>query len=198
VKVSEQIDSRLYAAHTIMLAMAGDIAADLAMHRRSPTRGCLWRMSRAETTAYHEAGHAVMAVATGRYCYRLNIRERAIDGAVVPGSCWSGYLPAAVALVETRAVPDEVVSHDYAALLCGEDDSASVAATIKPIRAKARRILWANFRCLEILARGLLAQETLEQSEIEQICEKHMRLIVATNPAKDSAAVACAAMTPRC
>lgn len=193
----------------VMSALAGAIAVKLARLRPPGRPGWPLHLGGLERTAWHESGHAILDVARGFTCHALSIVP--LTGTPIPcckgenkypqGWALSSAAPAipALDLSKLRPGPTDVrTAADMCLVLYGVSDWRSILARLRPLQAEAEYILFANINCLQVLARRLLREKTLEQAAIMAVCDEHMRLIVKPAAAKQSAAVACEAMTPRC
>jgi hypothetical protein len=177
-------DDFAWAEHTLVILLAGRAAQRLAL--RGSEAGWRRMRRRLELTAFHEAGHGVVAAACGRTVYELTIVPDPFcemgKNLMSGGSCREG-----LSLIDPKP-PSEAT---LATKTTGETDSYRIARmgvmcfaggvspkwklalkVIRQFRKRTEGLLEANWPWVQKLAEELERRKTLNQSEIAAILSR--------------------------
>jgi len=169
---SEFLDQLL--SRRVLVTFAGDAAAKRCLVGGSPG----WRRHRTpvEVTAFHESGHAVLALIVGFTVYGASIVPRedvTEEGAVSLTNGRVQYgLQSSPSAGPPRIVRDSTDAIRLCADLMGKREWPAVLRLARTLRKRSEELVADHWRAITAVANRLLQSRELNQAEIAEFREK--------------------------
>lgn len=172
-------DYRIYCEGRLAVTLAGDLAMRRALQGSAPG----WRRLRSgkELTAFHEAGHAVVAEAIGFHVHRVFIVPAVTGSSVFGGACTSTFDPKC--LHESKGEPaldrslpsDRQTAARLCLALCATPSWKSALQQYRIWKANVRALVERHWFAITGLAEELQRRGDLNRADLAGILSHSIR-----------------------
>jgi len=169
------VNSHAFAREEGIIVLAGKVAEKRALRGSEPG----WRRWRRaeELRAFHEAGHAIAAIAMGQYVYLLNIvpdpsRLVGKGNQIQGGIAWTGRKPGVVTDLSAPWPKSQGDASKAIAIAWGVAEEAtwrSILGVVRRWQAEAAQIVERHWYVVMALAEALEERKTLSASEVAAV-----------------------------